>query len=350
MIRSRCHVFSPPATSRRRRILFLLAWLGGTAWAADRLDFTWPTPNPAWNEKRPLVDFIQPTVSGDVRSGLFGCVRSSGTQFHEGIDLKPVARDRQGEATDAIVAAVAGVVRHISSRPQDSSYGRYIVLEHPESTPAVYSLYAHLAAIAPGLTVGQRVEKGQTLAVMGRSAGGYTIPKERAHLHFEFGVVVTQSFDAWYRRQKFGSPNDHGNYNGMNLMGLDPLDFLESWREGRVNDFAAYFARMEPAAVVRVASRRTPDFVLRYPVLMEDERPLLPGGWEITVNASGLPFRWKPLGLAEVSGYRQDEVRIVETFAAAIKSMRCKSIVRTTRGRSVPGRDLQTVLNQLFGW
>ena len=75
---------------------------------AARVEFVWPTPNSAWAEGRPIDDFIQPTVSGDPESGTFGCIRSGGRQFHEGIDIKPLKRDRHGEPADAVFAAMDG--------------------------------------------------------------------------------------------------------------------------------------------------------------------------------------------------------------------------------------------------
>ena len=42
-----------------------------------RVDLVFPAPNTAWTTGR-IADFVQPTVSGDPESGLFGCVRSSG--------------------------------------------------------------------------------------------------------------------------------------------------------------------------------------------------------------------------------------------------------------------------------
>ncbi len=137
-------------------------------------------------------------------------MRSGGAQFHEGIDIKCISRDRRGEPTDSVFAAMAGIVRHISTSAGDSSYGRYIVLEHPEQTPAIYTLYAHLAHIAPGLKVGDQVTRGQVIGTMGHSSGGYIIPRDRAHLHFEMGVMVTRDFASWYATKKSGSANDHG--------------------------------------------------------------------------------------------------------------------------------------------
>ena len=330
--------------------VFLLA-LAGTARAADRIDIAWPTPNPAWASGQPLADYLQHAGSGEAESGAFGGVRSGGSQFHEGIDLKCLARDQRGEPTDSVFAAMAGVVRHINAAAGDSTYGRYLVLEHPEQTPAVYTLYAHLAAIAPGLRVGAAVTRGQTIGTLGHSSGGYMIPKERAHLHFEIGVAVTRDFQPWYERRRFGSRNDHAMWNGMNLMGLDPLDFLNQWRAKRVNTFQDYFAQMPVAVRLRIATRRVPDFTVRYPSLLT--KPVPPGGvagWEIRFNWTGIPFSWTPLTAMEVAGLAADTPLIVEANAEIERRERSRSLAVARRGGTWGvGKDLEIVLQQLFG-
>jgi murein DD-endopeptidase MepM/ murein hydrolase activator NlpD len=315
----------------------------------QRIDFAWPTPNPAFRDGRPIEEFVQPTVSGLVTSGLFGCVRSEGTQFHEGLDLFPIARDAKGEATDRIYAVLPGVVRHVNGRAGDSSYGRYLVLEHPEYTPAIYTLYAHLSAFAPGIKAGDRIASGQVIGTMGRSAGGYSIPKERAHLHFEFGVRVTDDFQAWYDYRKFGSRNQHGVWNGMNLMGFDPLDFFERFRAREIDNFGDYFARMQPAVRVRIATSLVPDFVRRYPSLLTAQIPESGvGGWEVAFNLTGLPFAWTPLSSSEAASLKRNFPVVVEVDAQLVKAGRCRSLVISRRAGHVPGRDLETVLQQLF--
>jgi len=315
----------------------------------------WPTPNPAWVEGRPRTEFLQATVSGDPLSGGFGCVRDDGRQFHEGIDLKPVAHDAKGEPADKVFAFLPGVVRYISDKPGLSNYGRYMVLEHPGVQPAIYTLYAHLRSIAPGVMAGTNVSGGQFIAMMGRTEGATVIPKERAHLHFEMGLRVSDTFQAWYDRQRFGSPNDHGLWNGMNLMGFDPLDFLDKFRAHQVDNFQDYFAQLKPAVKVRVASPAMPDFARRYPSLMtppaEGSRFVIatPAGWEVDCNWTALPIKLIPLTAVDLAGYKPNEVRIVEEDDATLAVCHCKSIVLTRGGTKKPGKDLEEVLQQLFG-
>ena len=331
------------------RLCLALFFLGLTPFAfAQRVEISWPTPNTAWERGRDFEEWVQPTVSGEPRSGLWGSVRSNGTQFHEGLDIKPVSRDGRGEARDPVTAAMDGVIRNISSRPGESNYGRYVVLEHPGVTPAVSTLYAHLARIEPGLAEGMTVKRGQTLGLMGRSSSG-DIPKQRAHLHFEIGLMATENFPSWYAWKKFGSPNRQGVWNGMNLMGIDPREFLNDWRRRRVDNFAQYFANKDSAVRLRVATTRVPDFIRRYPALLRKPIDGLVGGWEVQCDVTGLPFAWTPLSMAQVAGMRPGSVEILSADTTALRAFRGKSLIRTRNGRHSPGPDLETMLQLVFG-
>ncbi len=336
---------------RRAVVVFAAALCGGALDAQpEKLNPAWPTPNTAFMEGKGIETFIQPTASGVLESGLYGGTREGGRRFHEGIDLKPLRRDKRGEPLDAIFAVLPGVVRHINVIPGNSNYGRYIVIEHTDFEPAVYSLYAHLSAVEPGLRAGSTVARGQRIATMGRSSDVIAIPKDRAHLHLELGVRMTDNFQPWYDAQKFGSKNTHGLWNGMNLMGFDPLDFFQKWRAGAVADFQEYFARMKPAVRVRYLTRDVPDFVRRYPSLLTKTIPTDGiSGWDISFNETGIPFAWTPLGLLEIIGGYKGEVRVLSKDDALLKAWRCKSLVLMQRGVAVPGRDLRVVLGLLFG-
>lgn len=329
----------------RRLAIFLFAV---TTAFAQRVEFSWPTPNPAWERGRSYENWVQPTVSGEPRSGLWGSVRSNGNQFHEGLDIRAVDRDRRGEPTDKVTAAMDGVVRYVSSKPGDSNYGRYIVIEHAGLTPAVHTLYAHLARIEPGIGRGMTVKRGQVIGLMGHSSNG-NIPKERAHLHFEIGLRLTDNFDSWFLWKKFGSPNEHGAWSGMNLMGIDPKEFLDRWRARRVDNFAQYFAGLDTAVRLRVVTSRMPDFITRYPALLRKPINGLVGGWEIQCDVSGLPFAWTPLSPMEVAGMPAGRVEILSVDTAALRSFRGKELVRTRGGRHTPGPDLNTMLQLVFG-
>jgi murein DD-endopeptidase MepM/ murein hydrolase activator NlpD len=332
-------------------LIFMLALVAAIAAAAhDRLEILWPTPNKAWEEGQPISAFIQPTGSGEPLSGCFGGVRSNGTQFHEGIDIKAMGRDRHGEPTDQVFAVLPGVVRYVSNHPGNSNYGRYIVLEHPEATPAVYTLYAHLARVLPGVREGARVERGQAIAIMGHTTNGTPIPRDRAHLHFEIGVMVTRDFQGWYDGRKFGSPNEHGLWNGFNLMGFDPLDFFNKWRGHQVNNVQDYFDQTKAQVTLRIVTRKVPDFVLRYPSLLRAPLPAGPiSGWEIQCDWTGLPFAWRPLTSMEVLGQSTNQVTILHVDHESVAQHRAKVLVRPHASGYAPARDLEMVLQQIFG-
>jgi murein DD-endopeptidase MepM/ murein hydrolase activator NlpD len=316
--------------------------------ALARLQLVWPTPNTAYLEGRPIADYVQPTVSGEAESGLFGGVRSNGYKFHEGLDLLPVKRDKSGEPADQVFAIMDGVVRHVNLSSGESSYGRYIVIEHPGATPAFCSLYAHLRS--SDVRVGDNVSRGQVIALMGRSAGGYSIPKERGHLHFEMALEITSDFQRWYVAQKFGSPNKHGMHNGMNLMGVDPRDFYDEFRAKRVNDFGEYLARQPVAVRVRVGQRKVPDFVLRYPSLLKSAVPVgALAGWEIDLLWTGLPVALRPLTSAEAGTLRSGAVEIVKVDEDLVTRQRSIRLVRARGNGWQSTKNLDEVLGKLFG-
>ena len=330
--------------------LFLFGLGVAVSACAQRVEIQWPTPNPAWAQGKGYESWAQATVSGDPESGLFGCVRTYGRQFHEGLDIRPVSRDSRGEPTDNIFAAMEGIVRHVNSRAGESNYGRYIVIEHPGLVPAVYTLYGHLSKIEPGIAPGAPVRRGQVIATMGHTGGGGTIPRTRAHLHFEIGLRATDDFQPWYDWKKFGSPNEHGVWNGMNLIGIDPRDFLERWRSRKVDNFQQYFDRFHAVVRVRVATTRVPDFIRRYPSLLRKPRPLgLVSGWEIECNSTGLPFAWTPLTAEAVADMRPNSARIIAADDAALGACRCKSLAKKHGSTYSTGSDLNLILQQMFG-
>jgi len=56
---------------------------------------------------------------------------------------------------------------------------------------------------------------------------------------------------------------------------------------------------------------RMPDFITRYPSLLRKPVSGLVAGWEVECNATGLPFAWTPLTVAELGGQRAGTAKIV---------------------------------------
>jgi len=310
------------------------------------LEFTWPTPNPAYEEGRPFKDYVQPTVSGLAVSGLFGCVRSDGHQFHEGLDLKATQRDRRGEPTDDVRAIQDGVVVYLNRRSGNSSFGIYIVIEHRDLDLTMISLYAHLRHTASGLSIGDRITSGQVIGMMGRTSAGYSIPRERGHLHLETGLYLSNNFQSWYNAQKFGNINRHGVYNGMDTVGFDFHDLVDRLGTGEVGSVREYLLRQPTAVTVEWRSDRVPDFVERYPQLLMTPVPSKVKGWRVDVTWYGLPVRWTPLENApDGNGER---LNIVFVDRALLDRYPCLDLVKASGGRIRAGTRLKRPFNILF--
>ncbi|MDX2112090.1 MAG: M23 family metallopeptidase [Verrucomicrobiota bacterium] len=304
-----------------------------------RLSPVWPTPNRAFAEGQAIDGFIQPTASGEVKSGLFGCVRSSGGKFHEGVDFKSVERDRRGEPLDDVFAIFGGKVVHVARNAGSSSYGKYVVVEHTGAKPTVYSLYAHLAAVDDTIRTGVIVPMGASLGKMGHTAGGYSIPRDRAHLHLEIGLRLTTNFQSWYDRQGFGSKNEHGSWNGMNLIAFDSLDFYRKCRRAEFNGMRAYINTLDTAATVRVRTRKYPDFAVRYPELVDGTVPRAEiAGWEIDLTGWGFPKRLRPLRAEDIASTTFNEpnkgglpAAVIAIEEDALEPYACRDIIKHSK-------------------
>lgn len=316
------------------------------AFGASRIgEHFWPTPNDAFVKERGLSHFAQPTQSGRLESALWGCVRNSGSRFHEGIDLKALHRDRRGEATDDIYVFGDGVIRYVNRNPSKSSYGRYIVVEHSQWMPGMVTLYAHLSSVPDRIAPGLSVRGGETIATMGRSAS-YTIPRERAHLHFEVGLWLGPRFQKWYDSRGFDTANDHQSYNGMNIVGTNVWALLQSLRSGETRNVVEYFATERTAVLVTVWESGIPDLLQVNPELMiNDLLPMDHAGWRIAFSASGLPLRFEALSASERAGSKTVTVEVVDERLA--NSDACAAMIRSGAIGGASNR-LSSLLDRLF--
>lgn len=291
----------------------------------------WPTPYPIDSQSVQDLDWAQPTISGRPTSATFGCVRNGGNRFHEGIDVQPYEARKNGEATDAVSAAWGGRVVYINKRSGTSSYGRYVIIEHEQFAPSVVTLYAHMATIDRGLKAGSEVVAGDRIGKMGRSAGGYIIPKSRAHLHFEIGLRLSDGFQNWYDVREFGNENDHGVWNGMNLVGLDPWAAWHWLKENPSNDIGDYARTLAPGFVLQLVATDTPDIVRRYPALLTATVPAKGlTGWRITFTGWGFPLAFTPL--SETSAKREGTATIVAINSSELDQWGCRGLVQKQSG------------------
>lgn len=240
-----------------------------------------------------LVGVFQPTASGNPESGLFGSVRTGtvGTRlmpkFHEGLDIAALQRDARGRPLDTVHAVADGTVSLVHRKAGNSDYGIYVVLTHDDPAGPVYTLYAHLASAAPGLTEGQMVSAGTQLGVMGNTALD-PIPMSRAHLHFEIGFVQNSRFLSWPGRGNKHSPG--GLYNGQNLAGLDPVTIYRAALTTTNFTLLDHLASHPVAFELHATPKRQLDFFDRHPHMWQGE-PYSAHGMVLSVTEGGAVIR-----------------------------------------------------------
>ncbi|MBN2505179.1 MAG: M23 family metallopeptidase [Verrucomicrobia bacterium] len=313
-----------------------LGWLGAAACVGlNAQTFRLPTANRTLLTPGHQAGFYTGTVGRPWTSGTFGCVRTGGAQLHEGLDIRSVQRDRQGEPADPVMATADGTVAYINSHASLSAYGIYVIVRHGIDGMEVYSLYAHLSRIADGLRVGQPVRAGQTLAIMGRTANTrQSISRERAHLHFELCLLINEHFPQWHRRTYRDGVNDHGLWNGLNLAGLDPESILlEQHRRGpRFSLLNVVRCQTELCRVV-VRHTRFP-WLQRYPALVQRNRLAERdgvAGYEIALNFNGIPFHLVPRAPSEIR--RRAPIHLLSVNESEQRLRPCRGLVRKISGR-----------------
>lgn len=287
------------------RYIFCFCWLSllGGGISYGQIVLRLPTQNTAIFTNKPSDFFMyvnrnfEGQKSTPWEGGTYGFSRTpvrtqSGViniKFHEGIDIKPMERATDGSPVDQIHPVSGGIVVHTSTHPGDSSYGRYVVIEHPTTDGPIYSLYAHLASIS--CKPGDKVGTGNVIGVMGFS--GIGINKERSHVHLEIGMLLNKNFQQWYDAKKISSPNKHGLFNGFNICGINPVDALTLCKEGTPFSLKSYLATLKPEYIIRIPSTGIPDIAKRYPFLLKTgSSPQV--SCDIAFADSGIPLSVTP--------------------------------------------------------
>lgn len=121
--------------------------------------------------------------------------RATSMAFHNGIDF-------EGKVGEPIHAAADGVINHANWY---YNYGRTVKITHADSFE---TLYAHMSRIAPGMTPGTAVHKGDIIGYVG-STGRSTGP----HLHFST-IVNGQFVDP----EQYLSADGNGQLNAQSLV------------------------------------------------------------------------------------------------------------------------------------
>ncbi|HTY88410.1 MAG TPA: M23 family metallopeptidase [Candidatus Acidoferrum sp.] len=298
--------------------------------------FRFPTANHALYEYGHETEFFAPTAPDKPwTTGSFGCVRTDGRQMHEGLDIRCLQRDRHGEPTDPVMATADGTVVYFSNKPALSNYGKYVVIRHIIDGIEIYSLYAHLSAIQPDLTVGKSVRAGDVIATMGRTSNtGETITKDRAHVHFELNLFVSEGFANWYRQTFPKQRNDHGIWNGQNLDGLDAREILLAEHNPAAKFSLLNFIRGQ-TELCRVLVRSTNfHYLKRYPMLVlanpvaEKEGV---AGYEVSLNYNGVAFALMPRAASEI--HANGRIQLLSVNDAEERANPCRHLVVRRNGR-----------------
>lgn len=265
--------------------------------------FRFPTANHALYETGGNARFLAPTPGRSWESGSFGCVRNdrNGPRLHEGLDILSLTRDARGEPTDPILSSATGSVAYLNRRPGASNYGNYALVRHEIGQMEVYTLYAHLSSILPKLAVGQRLAAGERLGTLGRT--GQSIGKDRAHVHFEINLILNDRFSEWFRKHYPGDRNDHGNFHGRNLLGLDPRAILLAQRSEGTNFSLSGFVARQPVMARVLVRKPQLRFAQRYPKLVRpNPRAQKEGvaGYELGLSFNGIPVQITPRSAQEM--------------------------------------------------
>jgi hypothetical protein len=282
--------------------ILVLAGLGAIPALAESLRL--PTANRALFQPGAEDRYYVGTPGKTWISGTFGCVRTEGQQMHEGIDIRCTQRDRQGEPVDPILATADGTVAYLNPKPALSNFGKYIVLRHTIEGLEIFSVYAHLREIRADLRPGKSVRAGEAIGVMGRTANTRQgISRDRAHLHFELNLFINDQFPEWYKTSCPGQRNDHGQWNGQNLVALDPGKIL--LQQAQVGPrFSLLRLVAQDTELCRVLVRKTRfPWIQRYrPLVAENPIAQKEGvaAYEISLNYNGLPFRLVPRAASEI--------------------------------------------------
>jgi len=262
--------------------------------ANDRIPWQLPTENDGLFRDQ-KNRFFQPTISRRPVSGMFGFVRTSEPEparifehFHKGIDIRALHRDERGEPTDAVKASADGEVVRVNLDEKISDYGKQVIIRHLWGEQPVYTIYGHLASIAVG--VGQKVKTRDPLGVMGWTGPG--LSRDRAHLHFEIAFQINPKFDDWVQNVKPGrlwEPNRHGEWNGLNLMGIDPAPLLLASHEGKPLSCREALASQPGGFIVTIPA--PPSRVHWTDWVQVQENCTGAQSWQVEMTPWGLPLK-----------------------------------------------------------
>ena len=282
--------------------------------------FGFPTAQRDLHNKHSL-DVYQCTASGRVESGWYGSVRTESAgglvlpSFHEGLDIAAMRRDRRGAPLDTVHAVADGRVAYVSRVAGNSNYGIYVVVLHEDPVGLIYTLYAHLAKVETWVKAGQPVERGRQIGLMGNTASN-GIPMQRAHLHFEAGMMLNARFQDWYRAAR--QIPDHGNFHGHNLAGIDPLGLYSNGSQEARFNMLEHLRSLSPAFKLVVRHNRGIDYFRRYPALWQGAAAERPSHVVLAFSEGGVPLWGRGATPEETARTGRGNVAVLEVDEAVL--------------------------------
>jgi hypothetical protein len=168
------------------------------------------------------LDNMQIANAGNsgLRGGMYGDTRSSGTQFHGGMDFYAEQNTNLKSIADGVVISIFDKLKpneyHSSSNPYSSNYqgglGNEIQIKSTINGKTIVYRYCHLNQIS--VSLGDKVTKGQSIGKTGRNgiAGlkGANFASNEPHLHLQITVNGSSSDPMNYIKSKF-------NANGIKI-------------------------------------------------------------------------------------------------------------------------------------
>jgi hypothetical protein len=141
-------------------------------------------------------------------------------------------------------------------------------------------------------------------------------------------LVINERFPEWYRKTFPMQRNDHGGWNGQNLLGLDPREvLLEQHRLGAKFSLVQLIRAQTELCRVVVRDTNFP-WLRRYPMLMArnhvaDKEGI--AGYELVLNFNGLPFEMIPRAASEIKS--KSKLQLLSVNAAERLKNPCRRLV-----------------------
>ena len=278
-------------------------------WAESPLSLKLPTENNHLFSKTPEKFYMytyrnfEGADSHPWTAGKYGYVRTLrrtpegviATKFHEGIDIRPMQRDRYNRPVDVVSAIADGKVVYVNKYSGNSNYGNYVVVAHDWGSGPFYSLYAHLHSTS--CSVGQKLTAGSPLGKMGYTGAG--LNRERSHLHLELGVMSNTNFEKWHSSY-FSSKNHHGLYNGLNMNGLNVAELFIRHQTNPNLALTSFISNIPTYFKVTVPRRRDLDIAKHYSWMCNGNHEIMTPAWEISFASSGFPLAVTPSNRAVI--------------------------------------------------